>query len=100
MSETDQFSQHAKEKHIYGTKLTEQSNYWNDRAEECRTLAELLRAPRAKARMLQVADTYERLASRQRDKEAGKNDNCTTTSQSEFCSSWRCGACGMAASPG
>jgi hypothetical protein len=62
MSETDQFSQYAKEKHIYGTKLTEQSNYWNDRAEECRTLAELLRAPRAKARMLQVADTYERLA--------------------------------------
>ena|SRR5437868_9767368 len=62
MSETDQFSQYAKEKHIYGTKLTEQSNYWNDRAEECRTLVELLRAPRAKARMLQVADTYERLA--------------------------------------
>jgi hypothetical protein len=64
MSETDrfQFWPSAKEKHIYRTELTEQSQHWKDRAEECRTLAELLRTPEAKESMLQVADSYECLA--------------------------------------
>jgi hypothetical protein len=48
----------------YRAKLTEKSQYWTDRAEECRTLAESLRAPDAKEQMFRIADTYTRLASR------------------------------------
>jgi len=48
---------------ICRAKLTEKSQYWTDRAEECRTLAESLRAPEAKEQMFRIADAYTRLAS-------------------------------------
>jgi hypothetical protein len=48
----------------YRAELTDKSQYWIDRAEECRTLAELLRAPDAREQMFRIADAYTRLAAR------------------------------------
>jgi hypothetical protein len=48
----------------YRAELTEKSQYWTDRAEECRTLAELFANLDAKEQLFRLADAYTRLASR------------------------------------
>jgi hypothetical protein len=63
MSETDQFWPFANDR----AELTEKSEYWKDRAEECRTLAELFRDRDAKEKMLRVSGAYERLAKRAKE---------------------------------
>jgi hypothetical protein len=51
----------------FRTELTEKSQYWTDRAEECRTLAEMLHAPDAKEQMFRICDAYTRLAARAKE---------------------------------
>ena len=45
--------------------------HWRDRAEEARVLAEKMRDQQAKAAMLAIADSYEKIAKRAETRSAG-----------------------------
>jgi hypothetical protein len=44
--------------------ITDDPRYWWDRAEEARSLSELMSNPDAKRKMLEIADGYARVAER------------------------------------
>jgi hypothetical protein len=50
------------------SKLTFDAEHWRSRAEEARALAELMGDPVAKETMLEIANQYERLAQRAKER--------------------------------
>ena len=53
--------------------------YWQERAEEARTMAEAMSDPDAKREMLGIAESYERIAKRAEAREAGVNLSARVT---------------------